>query len=162
MMRHCILVSATICVLTVALFPLGNGRSSVSCQTDHEGHTAISSATGDTLFQLLPGSGKKCWINDTTYFTYKFAKKPKLGTAILKIQLFNKKGEKLTHLDITGKSDMPSMRGAHDSGDVAFKQNKKGEYLLPVNIVMPGGWEVRLSFRKGQEVVFRGRLTFDV
>ena len=162
MMRHCILVSVTICVLTVVLFPLGNGRQLVFCQTDHEGHMAISSATGDTLFQLLPGSGKKCWINDTTYFSYKFAKKPKLGTAILKIQLFDKKGQKLTHLNITGKSDMPSMKGAHDSGHVAFKQNKKGEYLLPVNIVMPGEWEVKIRFLNGQDVIYRGRFTFHV
>ena len=30
------------------------------------------------------------------------------------------------------------MSGAHDSGEVPFKLNRKGDYLLPVNIVMPG------------------------
>ena len=57
---------------------------------------------------------------------------------------------------------MPSMRGAHDSGEVPFKLNKKGDYLLPVNVVMPGEWEVKLVFMKDKEPVFRGRITFKV
>ncbi len=57
---------------------------------------------------------------------------------------------------------MPSMAGAHDSGEVAFKLNKKGDYLLPVNVVMPGGWEVRLTFSRNGVVIFRGRILFDV
>jgi len=57
---------------------------------------------------------------------------------------------------------MPSMRGAHDSGEVAFKLNKAGDYLLPVNVVMPGDWEVRLTFSRNGSVIFRGKVTFDV
>jgi hypothetical protein len=57
---------------------------------------------------------------------------------------------------------MPSMRGAHDSGDVDFKLNKKNDYLLPVNIVMPGDWEVRVTFLKDGKPVFHGGITFDV
>jgi hypothetical protein len=57
---------------------------------------------------------------------------------------------------------MPEMKGAHDSGEVPFKLNKKGDYLLPVNVVMPGEWEVKLVFLKGKEPVYRGRITFKV
>lgn len=113
-------------------------------------------------FKDLPKAGKKCWIGEVYYFIYEFDKTPKMGTAILKIRLFDKDGKQVTDLDITGRSDMPSMRGAHDSGEVAFKLNKKGDYLLPVNIVMPGDWEVQLTFSRTKIVIFRGRLTFDV
>jgi len=116
----------------------------------------------EPVYTDLPGAGKKCWIRGTLYFTYKFDKTPKLGTAILKIQLFDKTGARVTTLNISGASDMPSMRGAHDSGEVPFKLNKKGDYLLPVNVVMPGEWEVKLVFLKGKEPVYRGRVAFKV
>jgi hypothetical protein len=116
----------------------------------------------EIVYKPLPGSGKKCWINEDLYFTYKFSEKPKMGTVILVIQVFNKNGDKLTPFLIKGRSDMPSMRGAHDSGDQEFKLNKKGDYLLPVNIVMPGDWEVRLTFLKDGKPLFYGSLTFDV
>ena len=85
-----------------------------------------------------------------------------MRTAILKIRLFDKDGKQVTDLEIIGQSDMPSMKGAHDSGEVAFKLNKKGDYLLPVNVVMPGEWEVLLTFSRTKVVLFRGRLTFSV
>ena len=113
-------------------------------------------------FKDLPKAVQKCWIGEVNYFIYEFDKTPKMGTVILKVQLFDKEGKQVSDLDITGRSDMPSMRGAHDSGEVAFKLNKKGDYLMPVSIVMPGGWEVRLTFSRNKAVVFRGRIAFDV
>lgn len=116
----------------------------------------------EIVYKPLPGPGKKCWINEELYFSYRFSERPKMGTVILIIQVFNKNGDKLAPFLIKGRSDMPSMRGAHDSGDQEFKLNKKNDYLLPVNIVMPGGWEVRLTFLKDGKPVFYGSLTFDV
>ncbi len=113
-------------------------------------------------FKDLPKAGKKCWIGDSFYFTYEFDRTPKMGTAILKIELFGKDGNRVTGIEIAGRSDMPSMRGAHDSGEVEFKQNRKGDHLLPVNIVMPGDWEVLLTFSKDGAVIFRGRVAFNV
>ena len=113
-------------------------------------------------FKDLPKVGKKCWIGEVNYFVYEFDKTPKMGLAILKIQLFDKDGKQVSDLEVTGRSDMPAMKGAHDSGEVAFKLNKKGDYLLPVNVVMPGGWEVLLTFSRNKIVVFRGRIAFDV
>jgi hypothetical protein len=118
--------------------------------------------TGQSEFQDLPKSGKKCWIGEVNYFTWEFDKTPKMGTVILIVKLFDKDGNQVSDLAITGRSDMPSMRGAHDSGEVAFKANKAGHYLLPVNIVMPGDWEVRLTFSRSGIVIFRGRIAFDV
>jgi hypothetical protein len=116
----------------------------------------------EPVFNDLPDAGKKIWIRGTLYFTWKFDKKPKLGTAFLKVQLFDKTDAQVTSLNVVGISGMPSMGSAHDSGEVPFKLNKKGDYLLPVNVVMPGEWEVKLIFLKGKEPVFRGRITFKV
>ena len=85
-----------------------------------------------------------------------------MGTSILIIKFYDRDGKRVTNVAITGRSDMPSMRGAHDSGEVAFKNNKTGDYLLPVNVVMPGDWEVRLTFSRNGIVIFRGRIAFDV
>lgn len=123
-------------------------------------HGKVNSS--ETVLNELPGSGKKCWIDARTYFVYKFVEQPKLGTAILKIQVFDKSGQRLTELGIEADYGMPSMPGAHDSGDVSFKLNKKGDYLLPVNIVMPGEWEMKLTFFKNKEAVYRGRFKFSV
>ena len=35
------------------------------------------------------------------------------------------------------------MRGGHDTGDRTFQISKNKDYLLPLNIVMPGKWEIR-------------------
>lgn len=121
-----------------------------------------SGPQGEPVFQDLPKSGKKCWIGEVNYFTWEFDKTPKMGTAILIVKVYDRDGKRVSELAITGRSDMPSMRGAHDSGDVAFKTNKAGDYLMPVNIVMPGDWEVLLSFSRNGIVIFRGRISFDV
>ncbi|HPW19078.1 MAG TPA: FixH family protein [Candidatus Aminicenantes bacterium] len=116
----------------------------------------------EPVFQDLPKSGQKCWIGEVGYFTWEFDKAPKMGTAVLVVKLHDKDGKRVSDLSVTGRSDMPSMRGAHDSGEVAFKTNKAGDYLLPVSVVMPGDWEVLLTFSRNGIVVFRGRITFKV
>lgn len=146
-----------ICLLAGWNFAEPSGLGSRSLQSGQAGGTAET-----IVYKPLPGPGKKCWINEDLYFTYKFSERPKMGTVILVIQVFDKNGNKLTPVTIKGRSDMPSMRGAHDSGDQEFKLNKKGDYLLPVNIVMPGDWEVRLTFFKDEKPLFYGSLTFDV
>ncbi len=82
-------------------------------------------------------AGQKTWIGEEYYFVYDFDKKPQMGTIIMKLQVFAKDGKQETSLEITGSTDMPSMKGAHSTGDQPFKLNKKGDYLLPVNVVMP-------------------------
>jgi hypothetical protein len=113
-------------------------------------------------FPELPSSGKKCRIDDEFHFTYEFTKKPRLGTAILRVLIFDQDGKRSTGFTVIGRSDMPSMAGAHDSGDQEFKLNKKGDYLLPVNVVMPGEWEIKLTFKRGETTVVRGAFRFDV
>ena len=116
----------------------------------------------EPVFQDLPKSGKKCWIGEVNYFTWEFDKTPKMGMSVLIVKLYDKDGQRVSDLTVSGRTDMPSMRGAHDSGEIAFKTNKAGDYLMPVNVVMPGGWEILLTFSRNGIVIFRGRVTFDV
>jgi hypothetical protein len=119
-------------------------------------------AKPEIVFKPIPKAGKKYDIDADTVLVYEFNEKPKMGTAFLKIQIFNKKGDKITPFVLQGRSDMPSMRGVHDSGSVEFKLNKKNDYLMPVNVVMPGDWEVQVTILKDGKPVFYGSITFDV
>jgi hypothetical protein len=107
-------------------------------------------------------AGEKHWIGDEYYFIYNFDKKPQMGTIIMKVQVFSKEGKQDSSLEIKGSADMPSMKGAHSTGDQLFKQNKKGDYLLPVNVVMPGEWEVVLNFLKDKKTIYTGSVRFNV
>jgi hypothetical protein len=107
-------------------------------------------------------AGQKTWIGDEYYFVFDFDKKPQMGTIIMKIQVFTKDGKQDNSLEITGSSDMPSMKGAHSTGDQPFRLNKKGDYLLPVNVVMPGEWEVVLNFLKDKKPIYTGSVRFNV
>lgn len=107
-------------------------------------------------------AGQKHWIGNEYYFVYDFNKKPQMGTIILKVQVFSKEGMQDSALEITGSVDMPSMKGAHSTGEQPLKLNKKGDYLLPVNVVMPGEWEVVLSFLKDKKPFYTGSVRFNV
>jgi hypothetical protein len=106
--------------------------------------------------------GSKVQIGSGYYMVYGFDKKPKLGTVIMKIDIFKGEGERDSSFQVKGDSGMPSMRGAHETGDRAFQLSRKGSYLLPIDIVMPGDWEIRLTILKDGKVFFRGRYNFDI
>jgi hypothetical protein len=107
-------------------------------------------------------AGQKYWIGEGYYFVYNFDKRPQMGTIIIKIQVFSKDGKQESSMDITGSADMPSMKGAHSTGDRFFKLNKKGDYLLPVNVVMPGEWEIVLIFLKDKKPIYTASVRFNV
>jgi hypothetical protein len=105
---------------------------------------------------------KQYKIDDNYSFIYQFAKKPKMGTAVLKISVANKEGKKVKDFDILGNYDMPSMRGHHASGPDKIKTNKKNEYLMPVDFVMPGGWEIILTFQKDGKDIYTGKILVNI
>jgi hypothetical protein len=119
-------------------------------------------AAAEVEFKPLAKAGQKTAISADLFIVYRFSERPKMGTVVLKIQVFDKEGRKVTPVTIRGRSDMPSMRGAHDSDLTDFKLSRKNDYLLPVNIVMPGDWEVQLTFWKDGKAIFFGRVNFDV
>ena len=124
--------------------------------------SATSGGEQAPAFPSMPGPRKKVSIGNDYYLTYSFDKKPKLGTLIMKVEIFTKEGKKDTSLEVKADAGMPSMKGAHETGERPFKLSKKGDYLLPIDIVMPGDWEVRLTLSKDGKVVFRGSYQFDV
>jgi len=134
-------------------------------QQDHKsnsGSGADSGAEHTPTYPSMPGPGKKVSIGKNYYFIYGFNKKPKMGTVIMKVEVYASNGKKETSMEIKGDSGMPSMRGAHETGYQPFKLSKNGAYLLPIDIVMPGDWEIRLTFIKDGKVIFRGSYRFDV
>ncbi len=116
----------------------------------------------EPLFNSMQAPGKKIPMGNGHYLIYGFDKKPKLGMVIMKVEIFDSQGKKDTSFQVKGDSGMPSMKGAHETGEQAFTLSKKGDYLLPINIVMPGDWEVRITVMKDGKVVLRGRYDFDV
>ncbi len=117
---------------------------------------------GEPTHPSMPAPGKKVSMGSDYYLIYGFDKKPKLGTIIMKVEIFTKDGKKDTSFEVKADAGMPSMKGAHETGDRPFTLSKKGDYLLPINIVMPGDWEIRLTILKKGEVIFRGSHQFDI
>jgi hypothetical protein len=133
-------------------------------QQGHKSKSSLANPTGEQTptYPSMPGPGKKVPIGGDYYLIYGFDKKPKLGTLIMKVEIFTKEGKKDNSLEAKADAGMPSMKGAHETGDRPFKLSKKGDYLLPIDIVMPGDWEIRLTLLREGKVVFRGSYEFDV
>jgi hypothetical protein len=107
-------------------------------------------------------SGRKIKINDDYHFSYVFSTKPKMGQdTVVKIALFKGK-EKVTDLDFFGSYDMPAMKGHHASGVKPFAKNKNNEYLLPLNLVMPGKWVVDLQVEAKGQKLFSGSIPIEI
>lgn len=123
---------------------------------------AAAAPAAEPVYQVLPKPGAKIPLNADYYFTYGFDKQPKLGVAIMRVEIFTRDGQRDTSLVVKGDADMPSMRGAHSSGNKDFSLSAKGVYLLPVRLVMPGDWEVRFTFLDKDKVIFRGAYLFDL
>lgn len=123
---------------------------------------AVPSPPAKVYYQPLPKPGEKIPLDGDCYFTYGFASQPKLGTAIMRVEIFNRSGKRDTSFVVKGDADMPSMRGAHCSGDHDFALSAKGVYLLPVRLVMPGDWEIRFTFLKNDQAIFHGAYLFDL
>jgi hypothetical protein len=130
---------------------------------DMGGHgTQMAAAAQTPDFPPLPGPGKKVPIGEGYYLIYGFDKPLKMGRVIMTVEVFTSEGKKDTSMEVKADADMPSMRGAHATGDRPFQLSKKGDYLLPISIVMPGDWEIKLTVLKGGKVIFRGRFNFNV
>ena len=157
MKRAMTVLLAAIALAAIAA-PLGYAQPATSCCNS----PGLAPQRQAPVFQDLAGSGKKCWIGEVNYFTWKFDKSPRMGTFVLILELYDKDGRRVSDMAVTGRSDMPALRGAHDSGDVPFMTERSGEYLLPLNVVMPGDWEVRLTFSRNGITIFWGRIAFNV
>ncbi len=158
-MKKCFFFILFVLVILAVWLPL--------CAESQQGQKSRSGPTTPVAQQTpaypsMPAPGKKVPVGSDYYLLYGFDKKPKLGTLIIKVEIFTKDGKKDTSVEVKADSGMPSMKGAHETGDRSFKLSKKGDYLLPIDIVMPGDWEIRLTLLKEGKVIFRGSHQFDV
>src|SRR3989337_3042677 len=136
-MKRCFLLILLSVIFSLSLSVYDEGDQ--VCQSKDTKHITASSGTQQTpSYPLMPGPGKKVLIGKDYYFTYGFDKKPKMGIVIMKVELYARDGKKETSLEVKADVGMPSMRGAHETGDRSFKLSKNGDYLLPIDIVMPG------------------------
>ena len=101
----------------------------------------------------------KIAINDDASFIYNFVERPKVGDVILKVQLNNQTAD---DIKVYTEYDMPSMRGHHASGKVAFKRNRAGDYVLPIHFAMPGDWEIKLYFEQNEKEIYSGVINLDI
>ncbi|MDR0676837.1 MAG: FixH family protein [Elusimicrobiota bacterium] len=104
----------------------------------------------------------KIAINDNYYFKYTFPEKIKIGNSVIKISIFDKNDKKVDTLKIIGSYDMPSMRGNHSFINQTFQKNKNSDYLLPLNLVMRGEWEIILIIQENNENIYNGAILFKV
>ena len=111
-------------------------------------------------YKALPKPGEKVALGADHYFVYGFDKAPRLGTAVMRLEIFTRDGRRDTIFVVKGDVDMPSMRTAHKTGNKEFSLSAKGVYLLPVPLVMPGDWEIRFTFEKSGKTVLLGAYRF--
>ena len=148
-MKNLMIVLLFSVLVIPSLAPAASGRSP---QVKKSAPAAPLDLAPQGKKNLLPGGG---------WFTWKFDKKPALGTLIIKVQVFSKEGKQEKPYIITGECGMPDMR-AHDSGAKKFLLSKKGDYLLPVDVVMPGEWEVIIHVKKAGKEIYSGITRFNV
>ena len=156
--KSSLIISITFVVL-VSIIPVAPLYSEMT--EGHKAKNTASAAEQKPAFPAMPEPGKKVSIGNDEYMIYEFTTKPKLGMVVVKIQVFNKNGEKDTSLAITVDTGMPSMPSMGE-GHETFKLSKNGDYLTPIDITMPGDWEIKVTIMKAGKVLFRGSHLFDV
>lgn len=97
-------------------------------------------------------------LTDGVSFNYSFVEKPKVGDVIMKIKL----SKPSDSIQAFAEYDMPSMRGHHASGKVAFKRNRAGDFVLPIHFAMPGDWEIKLTFEQDGKELFAGAVELNI
>lgn len=113
-------------------------------------------------YQPLTRAGGRIPLGAEHHLTFGFDKPPKLGIAIMRVEIVNRDGKRDGSFTVKGDADMPSMRGAHSAGEKSYSLSANGVYLMPVRLVMPGDWEVSFSVSRNGKTIYRGAYLFDL
>ncbi len=135
-------------IALILVLPL-MGQHCGSCQV---AENSSSPAKTSAAPQKQLTANKAVWISNDYYVKYSWQKKPKIGTDLLFVEVYGKDKKKVKDLSITADAYMPSMRGAHDTGDKPMKLNKNMKYVIDVNFMMAGEWGIDLKFAKNGKV----------
>ncbi len=128
----------------------------------HMMNNGADSMSSATVHENVINPGKNYHLGHDYSYSYEFSTRPKLGMIVVKLDLQGKNHVRSNDLQIMGDAYMPAMREAHGSGDVPFKLNKDGYYLLPVNVVMQGKWAVDVKFYKEGKLIDTAKIWFEV
>ncbi len=139
-------------IALILVLPL-MGQHCGSCQVADNNASAPKTSSAP---QKLLTANKAVWISNDYYVKYSWQKKPKIGTDLLFVEVYGKDKKKVKDLSITADAYMPSMRGAHDTGDKPMKLNKNMKYVIDVNFMMAGEWGIDLKFAKNGKVFATG------
>lgn len=127
--------------------------------------TSKKSAAAESVAALSPVAmkpeGAKTPLPSGGYLVWKFSKKPQMGTVVVKVMAYSENKKQEARYEITGEYGMPSMR-YHDSGVKKFQLNKKNDYLLPMDIAMPGDWDIVIRIKLDGKEIFAGKIDFSV
>ena len=116
----------TLVIISLLCLPFV-AESQQSHKSKHSVDVAAASGAGSAqVYPSMPGPGKKVPVGNDYYFIYGFDKKPKLGTVIMKVEIFTKEGKKDTSFEVKADAGMPSMKGAHETGDRPLNFPKRG------------------------------------
>ncbi|HOZ01080.1 MAG TPA: FixH family protein [Candidatus Syntrophosphaera sp.] len=153
----------TLLLAIIALLPIALNAQCENCQ-NHQmvGNQKANAGTKTIVKHIFTSQNKNYWVSEDKYISYKWQSKPKIGTNMLLVTVYSK-GKKINNdLILTANSYMPSMRGAHDTGDQPMMVNKKKTYVIPVNLVMLGDWEVELNFRQNGKIIYTGYIQLNL
>lgn len=150
--------------LMIIMLPLAIYAQCGNCNNHPTGNAEPQTEMANAQPQktLLASSGKLYSISKDYYVKYHWQTKPKIGTKLLIVELYNKDKKLSNALTVTANAYMPSMRGAHDTGHQAFKLNKNKAYVLPVNFMMLGAWELELKFNQGKSNIYTGYIQLKI
>ena len=112
---------------------------------------------------LVLRAKKRHDINSEYYLVYSWQKKPKIGMAVLFVDIYRKKDSKRSDdFTVTANAYMPSMRGSHDTGDRVMKLNKKKSHVIDVNFMMLGDWEIEIKVNSGNSPLGKAYIRLNI
>lgn len=124
--------------------------------------TAIGSPTSSQPSAVLTRAGRKYQINQNLFIKFNWNQRPRIGNRILSVELLDSNNNKLTNLNVTANAYMPSMRGAHDTGDRPMQLNRNQRYSIPVHFMMLGDWEIEIKIRRGNALLGNAVVRLDI
>lgn len=150
--------------LLLILVPLALNAQCGNCNNHPTGKDTPQTEMSNVKTQkyIFSSPGKAYKLNNEYSVKYRWQSKPKLGTKLLIVELRSKDGKLSNALNISLNAYMPSMKGAHDTGHNPFKLNKNKAYVMPVNFVMPGEWELELKFNQGKSNIYTGYIQLKI
>ncbi len=151
-------------ILLIALLPLAIYAQCGNCNNHPTGNGAPQTEMSNAKTQkyIFANAGKAYKLNNDYSVKFRWQSKPKIGTKLLIVELYNKDNKLSNALNVSVNSYMPSMRGSHDTGHQPMKLNKNKAYVMPVNFMMLGDWELELKFNQGKTNIYTGYIQLKI